>query len=150
MAGDAHRIYEIRCPVYGFVKLNDWEWQIISQHAFQRLRRIRQLGWTDYVFPGAVHTRLEHSLGVMHMSTMLYEESRNDPGKSLSPSLATMKTAWGATRPWFVLWHCCMTLATARSRTPPRSCSLSAMKRRATGTSTNNIQRRSFVVTLPT
>src|SRR3979411_1260967 len=73
MAGDAHRIYEIRCPVYGFVKLNDWEWQIISQHAFQRLRRIRQLGWTDYVFPGAMHTRLEHSLGVMHMSTMLYE-----------------------------------------------------------------------------
>lgn len=73
MAGDAHRTYEIRCPVYGFVKLNDWEWQIISQRAFQRLRRIRQLAWTDYVFPGAMHTRLEHSLGVMHMATMLYE-----------------------------------------------------------------------------
>jgi uncharacterized protein len=69
----AHRTYEIRCPVYGFVTLNDWEWQIISQPAYQRLRRIRQLAWTDYVFPGAVHTRFEHSLGVMHMATMLYD-----------------------------------------------------------------------------
>lgn len=73
MGGDAHRTYEIRCPVYGFVELSDWEWQIISQPAYQRLRRIRQLAWTDYVFPGAMHTRFEHSLGVMHMATMLYE-----------------------------------------------------------------------------
>ena len=72
-AADAHRTYEIRCPVYGFVTLNDWEWQIISQPAYQRLRRIRQLAWTDYVFPGAMHTRFEHSLGVMHMATMLYD-----------------------------------------------------------------------------
>jgi|SRR5579884_219295 len=72
-AADAHKTYEIRCPVYGFVTLNDWEWQIISQPAYQRLRRIRQLGWTDYIFPGAMHTRFEHSLGVMHMATMLYE-----------------------------------------------------------------------------
>jgi hypothetical protein len=59
--------------VHGFVTLNDWEWQIISQPAYQRLRRIRQLAWTDYVFPGAMHTRFEHSLGVMHMATMLYD-----------------------------------------------------------------------------
>lgn len=73
MSSDTHRTYEIRCPVYGFVTLNDWEWQIISVRAFQRLRRIRQLAWTDYVFPGAMHTRFEHSLGVMHMATKLYE-----------------------------------------------------------------------------
>ncbi len=73
MGGDVHRTYEIRCPVYGFVKLSDWEWQIISERAYQRLRRIRQLAWTDYVFPGAMHTRFEHSLGVMHMATMLYD-----------------------------------------------------------------------------
>jgi hypothetical protein len=73
MIPDAHRTYEIRCPVYGFVELNDWEWQIISQPAFQRLRRIRQLAWTDYVFPGAMHTRFEHSLGVMHMATRLFD-----------------------------------------------------------------------------
>ncbi len=73
MGGEAHKTYEIRCPVYGFVGLNDWEWQIISQPAYQRLRRIRQLAWTDYVFPGAMHTRFEHSLGVMHMASMLYD-----------------------------------------------------------------------------
>src|SRR5882724_6220131 len=68
-----HRIYEIRCPVHGFITLNAWEWSVISQPAFQRLRRIRQLAWTDYVYPGAMHTRFEHSLGVMHVATLLYE-----------------------------------------------------------------------------
>ncbi len=70
---DPHRVYEIRCPVHGFITLNDWEWEIISQPAFQRLRRIRQLAWTDQVYPGAMHTRFEHSLGVMHAATRLYE-----------------------------------------------------------------------------
>jgi hypothetical protein len=70
---DAHKTYEIRCPVYGFVSLSDWEREIIDQPAFQRLRRIRQLAWTDYVFPGAMHSRFEHSLGVMHIATMLYD-----------------------------------------------------------------------------
>jgi HD superfamily phosphohydrolase len=59
---DPHRMYEIRCPVHGFVPLNDWERQIIEQPAFQRLRRIRQLAWTDQVYPGAMHSRFEHSL----------------------------------------------------------------------------------------
>jgi uncharacterized protein len=58
---------EIRCPIYGFIPLDAWV------PAFQRLRRIRQLAWTDVVYPGAMHTRFEHSLGVMHMATMLYE-----------------------------------------------------------------------------
>jgi HD superfamily phosphohydrolase len=70
---DPHRTYEIRCPIHGFISLNDWEKDIISQPAFQRLRRIRQLAWTDQVYPGAMHTRFEHSLGVMHIATMLYE-----------------------------------------------------------------------------
>jgi hypothetical protein len=46
---DANRTYEFRCPVHGFVKLNDWERAIVDHPAFQRLRRIRQLAWTDYV-----------------------------------------------------------------------------------------------------
>jgi HD superfamily phosphohydrolase len=64
---------EIRCPIYGFIALDDWEREIISQPAFQRLRRIRQLAWTDEVYPAAMHTRFEHSLGVMHMATALYD-----------------------------------------------------------------------------
>lgn len=65
--------YEIRCPVHGFIGLNDWERSIIDHPAFQRLRRIRQLAWTDEVYPGAMHTRFEHSLGVMHTATRLYD-----------------------------------------------------------------------------
>lgn len=67
------RAYEFRCPVHGFVTLSDWEREIISQPAFQRLRRIRQLAWTDQVYPGAMHTRFEHSLGVMHVATAMYD-----------------------------------------------------------------------------
>ncbi|MEW6265694.1 MAG: HD domain-containing protein [Thermodesulfobacteriota bacterium] len=67
------KTYEIRCPVYGFISLNDWEMEIINHKHFQRLRRIRQLGWTDFIYPGTMHTRFEHSLGVMHMATLLFE-----------------------------------------------------------------------------
>jgi HD superfamily phosphohydrolase len=68
-----NRSFEIRCPIYGFIQLEEWERDIVSVPAFQRLRRIRQLAWTDYVYPGAMHTRFEHSLGVMHMATQLYD-----------------------------------------------------------------------------
>src|SRR5262245_9736371 len=72
--GDSEaRMLEVRCPIYGFIALDDWERDIISQPAFQRLRRIRQLAWTDQVYPAAMHTRFEHSLGVMHMATALYD-----------------------------------------------------------------------------
>lgn len=70
---DVHATYEVRCPVHGFVPISDWEREIINQPAFQRLRRIRQLAWTDQVYPGALHSRFEHSLGVMHLATMLYD-----------------------------------------------------------------------------
>src|SRR5579872_4995352 len=71
-----HQRYEIRCPIHGFVSLNAWERDIVAQPAFQRLRRIRQLAWTDQVYPGAMHTRFEHSLGVMHTATLLYQAIR--------------------------------------------------------------------------
>ena len=66
--------YEIRDPIYGFIELDSWERDIINHPAFQRLRRIRQLAWTDMVYPGAMHTRFEHSLGVMHLATEMYEK----------------------------------------------------------------------------
>lgn len=70
---DPNHTYEIRCPVHGFIPFTDWERDIINHPAFQRLRRIRQLGWTDYVYPGAMHTRFEHSLGVMHIASQLFD-----------------------------------------------------------------------------
>jgi uncharacterized protein len=86
--GDPRRTYEIRCPVHGFIQLNDWEREIIAQPAFQRLRRIRQLAWTDQVFPGAMHTRFEHSLGVMHIASRLYDSVRNRCPAILESELA--------------------------------------------------------------
>lgn len=68
------KIYEIRDPIYGFIEFNDWEREIINHPVFQRLRRIRQLGLTDMVYPAAMHTRFEHSLGVMHLATMMFDE----------------------------------------------------------------------------
>ena len=65
--------FEIRDPLYGFIDFTDWEKQIIDHEAFQRLRRIRQLGLTDMVYPGATHTRFEHSLGVMHLATLMFD-----------------------------------------------------------------------------
>ncbi len=65
--------YEIRDPINGFITLNEWEREIINSPVFQRLRRIRQLGWTEMVYPGAAHTRFEHSLGVMHTATRMFE-----------------------------------------------------------------------------
>ena len=69
----ADRTYEFRCPVHGFIQISDWERSVVDHPAFQRLRRIRQLGWTDYVYPGSTHTRFEHSLGVMQVVTRMYD-----------------------------------------------------------------------------
>jgi hypothetical protein len=85
---DVHRTYEIRCPIHGFIALNNWEWNVIQQRAFQRLRRIRQLAWTDYIYPGAVHTRFEHSLGVMQVATLLYRAIVNNSRAILTSELA--------------------------------------------------------------
>ena len=67
------KYYEIRDPVFGFIRINEWERDIIDHWVFQRLRRIRQLAWTDMVYPGATHTRFEHSLGVMHIATQMFD-----------------------------------------------------------------------------
>lgn len=67
------KLYEIRDPVHGFVTLTAWERDIVNHSAFQRLRRIRQLSMTDMVYPGAMHTRFEHSLGVMHVATRMFD-----------------------------------------------------------------------------
>ncbi|MFQ6094625.1 MAG: HD domain-containing protein [Candidatus Bathyarchaeia archaeon] len=62
---------EIKDPVHGYVYITEAERRIIDSYAFQRLRRIRQLAGAEYVYPGANHTRFEHSIGVMHLSGLL-------------------------------------------------------------------------------
>ena len=58
----------INDPVFGFIKLeSDLIFDIIEHPYFQRLRRIKQLGLTNIVFPGANHTRFEHALGCVYL-----------------------------------------------------------------------------------
>lgn len=65
----------INDPVYGFITIDDvLIYQLISHPYYQRLRRIHQMAMAQLVYPGAVHTRLHHSLGAYHlMCTALHE-----------------------------------------------------------------------------
>lgn len=55
-------------PVHGFISIPyNFIFKIIEHRYFQRLRRIKQLGLTDYVYPGAIHTRFHHALGAFHL-----------------------------------------------------------------------------------
>ncbi|MEM1406039.1 MAG: HD domain-containing protein [Bacteroidota bacterium] len=57
-------------PVYGFINIqSEIIFDIIEDPVFQRLRRIKQLGLTDFIYPGALHTRFHHAIGAMHLMT---------------------------------------------------------------------------------
>ncbi len=62
------RPHEMRDPIHGFIKISKRERDLIDTEVFQRLRRIRQLAMTSLVYPGAMHTRFDHSIGVMHIA----------------------------------------------------------------------------------
>lgn len=79
--------FYIRDPIHGFIELDEWEREIIDHPVFQRLRRIRQLAWTDMVYPGASHTRFEHSIGVMHVVTRMFKNIRLRSGSILANEL---------------------------------------------------------------
>ena len=65
-------------PVYGFVQIrSDLIFDIIEHPIFQRLRRIKQLGLTDFVYPGALHTRFHHAIGAMHLMSTALETLRS-------------------------------------------------------------------------
>lgn len=58
----------INDPVFGFITIpNDFLYQLIQHPFLQRLNRIKQLGLASFVYPGAQHTRLHHSIGAMHL-----------------------------------------------------------------------------------
>ena len=65
-------------PVYGFINIHsDLIFDIIQHRYFQRLRRIKQLGLTDFVYPGALHTRFHHALGAMHLMNITLNNLRS-------------------------------------------------------------------------
>lgn len=64
-------------PVYGFISLpNELIYDLVEHPYFQRLRRIKQVGMTDLVYPGANHTRFHHALGATHLMQTAIENLR--------------------------------------------------------------------------
>ncbi len=64
---------EIRDPIHGAIAVDSAETAVIDHASVQRLRGIRQLGFSHLPFPGATHTRYAHSLGVMHLAGRAFD-----------------------------------------------------------------------------
>ena len=64
--------------VHGYVGVTEAELKVVDTPIFQRLRRIKQLGPADLVYPGATHTRFAHSIGTMHVMEQFLTNSHND------------------------------------------------------------------------
>ncbi|TAH43336.1 MAG: HD domain-containing protein [Bacteroidetes bacterium] len=72
------RLKIINDPLYGFITIPfELVFKLIEHPYFQRLRRIRQLGMTHLVYPGAHHTRFHHALGAMHLMGAAIEVLRS-------------------------------------------------------------------------
>lgn len=85
---------EIKDPVHGYVYITELEKQIVDSYPVQRLRRLRQLAGAEYVYPGANHTRFEHSVGVMYLAGKVLENpniaQRIDEGESVMTRIAAL------------------------------------------------------------
>src|SRR5262245_53217881 len=82
--------HRIRCPIHGFIRFSENERQIIDNLLFRRLRWIRQLALTELVYPGATHTRFEHSLGVMEVATRIFDSLARDQGEVMEHTFITV------------------------------------------------------------
>jgi uncharacterized protein len=86
-------IKRIRDPVHGLItfdfadEVDKAAWRLINTPEFQRLRRVKQLGVSEFTFPGATHTRLSHSIGVFHLARRLMKVAeRYCPADKLNKS----------------------------------------------------------------
>jgi len=83
----------IRDPIHNLIEFGtgDFEqvcWRVISTRPFQRLRRVKQLGFSEFVYPGATHSRFAHSIGVFHTARMLAEVIKRVRGDADDPRRA--------------------------------------------------------------
>lgn len=78
MMAKGNRLKIVNDPLYGFIQIpSPLIFELIEHPFFQRLRRIRQLGMTHLVYPGAHHTRFHHALGAMHLMVQAIEVLRS-------------------------------------------------------------------------
>ena len=68
----------INDPLHGFLTIpSELLYDVIQHPYFQRLRRIRQLGMSDWVYPGATHTRFHHALGALNLTLQALDTLRS-------------------------------------------------------------------------
>lgn len=77
----SYKLQRIRDPLHNLTVFagNEFEstlWNVLQTRAFQRLRRVKQLGFSEFVFPGASHSRFAHSIGVFHIARQLMAGQR--------------------------------------------------------------------------
>ena len=89
-------MYQFRDPIHGFIDVSDGELKIINSKPFQRLRNIRQLATTYLVYHGAEHTRFGHSLGVMHLTSRVFDSITQKKPLLFSPDEVenSKRAAW--------------------------------------------------------
>jgi len=87
---------QFRDPIHGFIFMSEAELKIVNSAPFQRLRHIRQLATTYLVYHGAEHTRFGHSLGVMHLTSRVFDSvTSKTPNLFSDDSLENdLRTAW--------------------------------------------------------
>ena len=89
----------VRCPVHGFVRYSKNERKLIDHWVFQRLRYIRQLAMEYLVYPGAMHTRFEHCLGVMELATRVFDSLERQHRAEIEADLKQVPELSGETMP---------------------------------------------------
>jgi len=88
----------IRDPLHNLIEFRPDEfenamWSVIQTRPFQRLRRIKQLGFSDLVYPGATHSRFAHSVGVFHTARLLMKVVKEHLGSQYRNSRAELALA---------------------------------------------------------
>jgi uncharacterized protein len=95
----SNQTHEFRDPIHGFIKLDSEERNLVNSRPFQRLRYIHQLALSYLVYPGATHRRFEHSLGVMDVSSRIYDVV-TDPENIYHDSVRRLVPRRGSTYEW--------------------------------------------------
>jgi HD superfamily phosphohydrolase len=81
---DVSPLIHVRDPIHGAIRLSPAELEVVDSPAYQRLRGIKQLGFTDLSFPGATHTRYAHALGATEMAGRMFDAIFPQEGSPLA------------------------------------------------------------------